>query len=34
MYIGRVGLISLLGALALRDRRRIVRFPEERPIVG
>ena len=34
MFVGRVGVISLLGALALRDRRRIVRFPEERPIIG
>jgi Trk-type K+ transport system membrane component len=34
MYLGRVGTISVLGALALRDRRRIVRFPEERPIIG
>ncbi|MCA5895082.1 TrkH family potassium uptake protein [Isoptericola sp. NEAU-Y5] len=34
MFVGRVGVISVLGALALRDRRRIVRFPEERPIIG
>ncbi len=34
MFLGRVGTISVLGALALRDRRRIVRFPEERPIIG
>ncbi|MDO8143264.1 MULTISPECIES: TrkH family potassium uptake protein [Isoptericola] len=34
MYLGRVGTISVLGALALRDRRRVIRFPEERPIIG
>ncbi|MFC7878889.1 TrkH family potassium uptake protein [Isoptericola sp. NPDC057391] len=34
MFVGRVGVVSLMGALALRDRRRIVRFPEERPIIG
>ncbi len=34
MFLGRVGIISVLGAIALRDRRRIVRFPEERPIIG
>lgn len=34
MFMGRVGTISILSALALRDRRRIVRFPEERPIIG
>nr|WP_277208234.1 potassium transporter TrkG [Isoptericola croceus] len=34
MYLGRVGTISVLGAIALRDRRRVVRFPEERPVIG
>jgi potassium uptake TrkH family protein len=34
MFLGRVGTISVLGAIALRDRRRIIRFPEERPIIG
>ncbi|WP_418274897.1 TrkH family potassium uptake protein [Isoptericola jiangsuensis] len=34
MYLGRIGTISVLGALALRDRRRVIRFPEERPIIG
>ncbi len=34
MYLGRVGTISVLGAIALRDRRRVIRFPEERPVIG
>jgi trk system potassium uptake protein TrkH len=34
MFLGRIGTISVLGALALRDRRRVIRFPEERPIIG
>ena len=34
MFIGRTGTMSLAAALALRDRRRVIRLPEERPIIG
>jgi potassium uptake TrkH family protein len=34
MFAGRTGTITLAAALALRDRRRVIRLPEERPIVG
>ncbi len=34
MFIGRVGTMTLGAALALRSRRRVVRLPEERPIIG
>ncbi|MGH8876075.1 MAG: TrkH family potassium uptake protein [Stackebrandtia sp.] len=34
MYTGRVGVIAVAAALALRDRGRRFRYPEERPIVG
>lgn len=34
MYVGRVGPMTLGAALALRERRRLVRLPEDRPIVG
>ncbi len=34
MFIGRTGTITLAAALALRNRRRVVRYPEERPIIG
>ena len=34
MFAGRTGTITLAAALALRDRRRLIRLPEERPIVG
>ncbi|WP_439657400.1 TrkH family potassium uptake protein [Lentzea sp. HUAS TT2] len=34
MFIGRVGSITLVSALALRERRRRYELPEERPIVG
>ncbi len=34
MFIGRTGTMTLAAALALRDRRRVIRFPEERPIIG
>jgi trk system potassium uptake protein len=34
MFAGRTGTITLAAALALRDRRRMIRLPEERPIVG
>ena len=34
MFIGRVGLITVMLAFALRERPRAYRYPEERPIVG
>jgi len=34
MLAGRTGTITLAAALALRDRSRVVRLPEERPVVG
>ena len=34
MFTGRLGPVTLASALALRDRRKLFRLPEERPIVG
>jgi trk system potassium uptake protein TrkH len=34
MITGRVGPVTFVTALALRQRRRAYRFPEERPIIG
>lgn len=34
MYVGRLGPMSLGAALALRETKRVVRLPMERPIVG
>ncbi|MBF0686540.1 MAG: TrkH family potassium uptake protein [Cellulomonas sp.] len=34
MFIGRTGTMTLAAALALRNRRRVIRYPEERPIIG
>lgn len=34
MYVGRTGTMTLAAALAIRERRRVIRYPEERPIVG
>lgn len=34
MYVGRVGTITVVAALALRHRQRSYRYPEERPLVG
>lgn len=34
MFLGRVGPLTLGTALALRERQRLYRFPEERPLVG
>ncbi|MDO4790944.1 MAG: potassium transporter TrkG [Buchananella hordeovulneris] len=34
MFLGRTGSMTLAAALALRDRRRIVRMPEEAPLIG
>jgi trk system potassium uptake protein len=34
MFVGRVGPLTLGTALVLRERNRLYRFPEERPIIG
>lgn len=34
MYLGRVGTMTFAAALALRSRRRVIRMPEDRPIIG
>ena len=34
MFAGRLGPITLASALALRERHKLFRLPEERPIVG
>ena len=34
MFAGRLGPITVASALALRERRKLYRLPEERPIVG
>lgn len=34
MYAGRVGTMTVAAALALRTRRRVIRLPEERPVIG
>ncbi len=34
MFAGRVGSITLASALALRQRRQLYHYPEERPIIG
>ena len=34
MFAGRTGTMTLAAALALRARRRVIRLPEERPIIG
>ncbi|GAA4655479.1 potassium transporter TrkG [Arthrobacter cryoconiti] len=34
MFMGRVGSITLASALALRQRRQLYHYPEERPIIG
>lgn len=34
MFVGRTGTMTFAAALALRDRRRVIRYPEERPIIG
>ena len=34
MYLGRTGPYTLAVALALRERQRLYRFPEERPLIG
>ncbi len=34
MVVGRVGPMTLAAALALRQEKSLIRYPEERPIVG
>lgn len=34
MFVGRIGITTVAAALALRSRRRLYRYPEERPIIG
>lgn len=34
MFAGRTGTMTLAAALALRERRRMIRYPGERPIIG
>lgn len=34
MFAGRTGTMTLAAALAMRERRRVIRMPEERPIIG
>lgn len=34
MFVGRVGLLTLGAAMSMRERTKLVRFPEERPTVG
>ncbi|MGC5615235.1 TrkH family potassium uptake protein [Georgenia sp. Z1491] len=34
MFAGRIGTITLAAALAIRSRRRVIRMPEERPVIG
>lgn len=34
MFVGRVGTMTAASALALRERRRVIRMPEESPLIG
>ncbi|WP_454932019.1 TrkH family potassium uptake protein [Actinomyces oricola] len=34
MFVGRVGTMTAASALAMRERRRVIRMPEERPLIG
>ncbi len=34
MFVGRVGTMTLASALALRERRRVIRMPAESPLIG
>lgn len=34
MYVGRVGSLTVVAALALNRHRRVIRFPSERPLIG
>ncbi len=34
MFVGRLGSVTLVAALALNRQRRVIRYPSERPIIG
>ncbi len=34
MFVGRLGPITLVSAIALRERQRLYQLPEGRPIIG
>lgn len=34
MFAGRTGTITVAAALAIRERQRVIRYPNERPIIG
>lgn len=34
MFLGRLGPITLVSALALRERQRLYELPERRPLIG
>ena len=34
MFAGRTGSMTVAAALALRERSRVIRMPEEQPIIG
>lgn len=34
MYVGRVGSLTVVAALALNRQRRVIRYPAERPLIG
>lgn len=34
MYVGRVGSVTIVAALALNRQRRVIRYPSERPLIG
>lgn len=34
MFAGRTGTMTLAAALAIRERRRVIRMPNERPVIG
>lgn len=34
MYLGRVGSLTVVAALALNRQRRVIRYPSERPLIG
>jgi Trk-type K+ transport system membrane component len=34
MFAGRTGTMTMAAALAIRERRRVIRMPNERPIIG
>ena len=34
MFVGRVGTMTAATALAMRERRRVIRMPAERPLIG